>query len=80
MQQETMKQSQDETVTYHYLTDEEPMKFNAHSVIDYDKNTIFTYIAFDPEAGDKFYIYDPRTNKHHEVSKEKYDEVMKNAK
>lgn len=42
-------------------------------------NTIVTYVAFDPDNGDKHYIYDPRTDKHHEVSKEKYDEVMKHA-
>lgn len=45
-------------------------------------NTIFTYIGFNRAtegADDAYWIYDPRTNKHHEVSKEKYDEVMKNA-
>lgn len=42
------------------------------------KDTIFTYIALDKE-GDKHYIYDPRTDKHYEVDKSKYDEVMKNA-
>ncbi len=44
-------------------------------------NTIYTYIGFaigeEDETG--YYIYDPRTDKHHRVSKEKYDEVMKNA-
>lgn len=46
-------------------------------------NTIFTYISFNRDiegADDTYWIYDPRTNKHHEVSKEKYEEVMKNAK
>jgi hypothetical protein len=43
--------------------------------------TIFTYIGFDMGVEDEtgYYIYDPRTDKHHRVSKEKYDEVMKNA-
>lgn len=46
-------------------------------------NTIFTYIGIDPakEGTDisSYWIYDPRTDKHYEVSKEKYDEVMKNV-
>lgn len=42
-------------------------------------NTIFTYIAFDVDKKDAYYIYDPRSKKHYEVSKEKYDEVMKHA-
>lgn len=46
-------------------------------------NTIFTYIGFDlaKEGSDHsaYFIYDPRTDKHHEISKEKYDEVMKHA-
>lgn len=43
------------------------------------KDTIFTYIGFDFGKEDEttYWIYDPRTDKHHEVSKEKYDEVMK---
>ena len=47
------------------------------------KDTIFTYIGLDLAKPDSdhnaYYIYDPRTNKHHSVSKEKYDEVMKYA-
>ena len=43
------------------------------------QNTIFTYIAFDVDKEDVYYIYDPRSKKHYEVSKEKYDEVMKHA-
>jgi hypothetical protein len=41
---------------------------------------IFTYISF-PIDGDQetYWIYDPETNKHYEVSKAKYDEVMKNV-
>ena len=42
-------------------------------------NTIFTYVAFDVDKEDAYYIYDPRTGKHYEVSKDKYDEVMKHA-
>lgn len=46
------------------------------------KDTIFTYIGIDLGTEDKttYWIYDPRTDKHYEVSKEKYDEVMKNVK
>lgn len=46
-------------------------------------NTIFAYIGFNrgiEGEDDKYYIYDPRTDKHYEVSKEKYEEVTKNAK
>ncbi len=43
--------------------------------------TIYTYIGFDLGQGDEtgYYIYDPETDKHYKVSKEKYDEVMKNG-
>lgn len=44
------------------------------------ENTIFTYIAFDVDKEDAYYIYDPRIGKHYEISKDKYDEVMKNVK
>lgn len=45
------------------------------------ENTIFTYIGMDFGNEDKttYWIYDPRTGKHYEVSKDKYDEVMKHA-
>ncbi len=64
-------------VTFNYLTDEEPMKFDAHSVIT--KDTIYTYIGMDFGYNDKtsYWIYDPRTDEHHEITKEEYDRVMK---
>lgn len=44
------------------------------------RDTIFTYIGF-PLNGeeDTYWIYDPRTNKHYEIDKKKYEEVMKNV-
>lgn len=43
------------------------------------KDTIFTYIGIDDNIDTAYFIYDPRTNKHHQISKDKYDEVMKYA-
>lgn len=45
-----------------------------------NEKIIYTYIGFDDGLETAYYIYDPATDKHHRVSKEKYDKVMKNAR
>ena len=42
--------------------------------------TIYTYIGIDEDGCGAYFIYDPETDKHYPVSKEKYEEVMKNVK
>lgn len=50
-----------------------------------EEKLIYTYIGIDTINGNddvaltSYYIYDPATDKHHKVSKEKYEEVMRNA-
>ena len=41
---------------------------------------IYTYVGMDEDGCGAYFIYDPETDKHHPVSKEKYEEVMKNAR
>ena len=50
--------------------------------IDPNNKIIYTYIGMDFGSDDHtaYYIYDPATDRHHKVSNEKYEEVMKNAK
>ena len=40
---------------------------------------IYTYIGIDDGIETAYYIYDPETDKHYKVTKEKYEEVMRNA-
>lgn len=42
---------------------------------------IYTYFGLDygTDHGTAYYIYDPETGKHHQITKEQYEEVMKNA-
>lgn len=48
--------------------------------IDHNEKIIYTYIGINDNVDCAYYIYDPSTDKHHKVSKEKYEEVMKNAR
>lgn len=48
--------------------------------IDPNEKIIYTYIGINDNVDCAYYIYDPSTDKHHKVSKEKYEEVMKNAR
>ena len=47
--------------------------------IDPNNKIIYTYIGIDDNVDMAYYIYDPETDNHHKVSKEKYEEVMRNV-